>query len=322
MIEFYYPIVLLLTLPSIGLFWMIKKYSFDESKFSKRVLSKIAPEGVKRFSNKKEIFLVLAIIFSLVALSRPYLKGKDIKVNSKSYEIVVGFDISNSMLSSDIYPNRLEFAKEKFFKMLGFLKTQKVAILGFSSRAFLIAPPTDDYESLKFLVKNMQTDYISLKGTDIGEFLKSANNFFENKDSNKAVVIFSDGGDKKDYSKEISYAKEHHIKVFVYAIGTNKGLVKINGKMLKDKNGNIVVVGLNSAVKDLALETGGAYLKYSMQNDDIKALVDAMQSAFRDDMMQNTKVIKNNLELFFVPLILAIVFFFLASFSFPQRRLS
>jgi len=320
--SFLYPIVLLFVFLSLLLLFLIKKYNFDEKYFSKRVLSRIAPDGLKKLSNKKQIFLVLAITFALLSLSRPYIKGQEIKVNTKSYEVVVGFDISNSMLCDDVYPNRLEFAKQKFYNFLKDLKDEKVAILGFSSRAFLIAPPTDDYQTLKFLVKNMQTDYISLKGTDIGEFLKSANELFSNKDANKAVVIFSDGGDKEDYSKDIEYAKSHHIKVFVYAIGTQKGgVIKTKNGVLKDKDGNIVIVKLNKNIKKLALKTGGAYMRYSLKNNDIKELVKAIRESFQNEAKNSIKTIKNNLELFWIPLVLSILFFFLASFSIQRRKI-
>ncbi len=64
-------------------------------------------------------------------------------------------DISNSMFANDIYPNRFEFAKRKFEELLGVLKSARVGILGFAQRAFLVAPLSEDYNSLRFLVKNM-----------------------------------------------------------------------------------------------------------------------------------------------------------------------
>lgn len=321
--SFEYPFILLLLPFGVGLFWMIKKFSFDEKKFSKRVLSRIAPDGVKKLSNKKEFFLVLSILFAIISLSKPYIKGKEILINTKSYEVVVGFDISNSMKCDDIYPSRLEFAKQKFYRFLEELKNEKVAILGFSSRAFLIAPPTDDYDSLKFLVKNMQTDYISLKGTNIEEFLKSANELFSSKNSKKAVVIFSDGGDKKSYHDEVEFAQKNGIKVFVYATATKKGgVIKTKEGVLKDKKGDIVIVKLNPAIKTLAIKSGGAYQRYSLAKDDIKSLVQAMQENFSSETKLSQKKIKNNLELFYYFVLLSILTLFFALFSLPKRSLS
>ena len=318
--SFTYPYLLLFIPFVILLFFFVKKYSFDERLFSKRVLEKLAPKGVEKLSTWKEYFLILAIIFSIIALARPYIKGKDIKVSTKSYDIIVGFDISNSMLCDDIYPNRLTFAKQKFYQFLDDLKTQRVGVLGFTSEAFLIAPPTTDYESLKFLVKNMQTDYISLKGTNILNLLTSANSMLK-KSNKKAVLLFTDGGDKKDYSKEIEYAKTHNLKVYVYAIATKKGgVIKTDNGVLKDKNGNIVIVRLNPAIKELALKSGGAYEKYSLKNNDIKSLVKIMRDSFKNSATKKEKVIKNNKEIFYIPLLLSILLFFMANFSINWRK--
>jgi len=81
-------------------------------------------------------------------------------------------------------------------------------VVGFSSRAFLVAPLTADYESLKYLVDHMGMGYVSLKGTDIGAPLQVAENLLKDR-KRKALLIFTDGGDKRDFSEEISYAKEH-----------------------------------------------------------------------------------------------------------------
>lgn len=318
--SFTYPYLLLFIPFVMLLFFFVKKYSFDERLFSKRVLEKLAPKGVEKLSTFKSYFLILAIVFSIIALARPYIKGKDIKVSTKSYDIIVGFDISNSMLCDDIYPNRLTFAKQKFYQFLDDLKTQRVGVLGFTSKAFLVAPPTTDYESLKFLVKNMQTDYISLKGTNILNLLTSADSFLKGKDK-KAVLLFTDGGDKKDYSKEIEYAKTHNLKVYVYAIATKKGgVIKTKNGVLKDKNGDIVIVRLNPAIKELALKSGGAYQEYSLKNNDIKMLVDIMDQNFKNLATKQEKVIKNNREIFYLPLLFAILLFFMANFSLPRRK--
>ncbi len=311
--SFEYPYLLLFIPFVLLLFFFVKKYSFDEKLFSKRVLQKLAPKGIEKLSTFKEYFLILSIVFAITAIARPYIKGKDIKVTQKSYDIIVGFDISNSMLCDDIYPNRLTFAKQKFYQFLGDLKTERVGVLGFTSQAFLIAPPSTDYESLKFLVKNMQTDYISLKGTNILNLLTSANSMLKGK-SKKAVLIFTDGGDKKDYSKEIAYAKTHNLKVYVYAIATKKGGV------IKTKNGDLVVVKLNPAIKNLALKSGGAYEEYSLKNNDIKSLVAIMNNNFKNQSTKKEKVIKNNREIFYLPLILSIILFFMANFSINWRK--
>ena len=133
------------------------------------------------------------------------------------------------------------------------------------------------------------------------------------------MILFTDGGDKDDLSKEIKYAKQNNISVFVYAIATKKGgVIKTKDGVLKDKDGNLVVTKINENIKKLALNSGGAYLPFSLKNNDIKALSDAIKSKFKAQKVKDEEIL-DNFELFFIPLALAILFFFISIFSLPRR---
>ena len=282
--------------------------------FDKEVLKKITPKS-RGFSQRvRLILLVLSLAFGIVALGRPQLDRGDIKVKSEVKSLVTAIDISKSMFVTDLYPNRFEFAKAKFKKLLDNLKDTKVALLGFSDRAFLISPLTSDYNSLKYLANHLKADYLNLKGTSIIQALYSANDLMRDK-KQKALLIFSDGGDKKDFTKEIEYAKKNNIKVFVYATATKKGA------LIRDKSGNMINLRLNSAIKDLALKSGGAYMEYSLNDSDMKQLAKIIESNLETQEIKED-VIKNRVELFYYPLILATILLFMGLFSLPQRKIA
>jgi Ca-activated chloride channel family protein len=298
------------------LFFVTAKIKDYESYFSSEMLNKIIIGKNKKKINF--ILLIVSFILLILALARPIIQNKPIKVTQSSIDIIVAFDISKSMQCDDIYPNRLQFAKNKFNDFLTQLKDERVGAIGFSSRAFLVAPITNDYFSLKYLVDNLSTKYISLKGSSIQEALETTNNLLK-LSSRKALVIFTDGTDNKEFLKQIQYAKENNIKVFVYAIATKKGgVIKTQDGVQKDKNGNIVVTRLNENIKNLALDSDGAYLQYSTRSSDIKLFIDTIRDKF---VLKDKKdvVIKNNQELFYIPLGLAI-FAFLVSISGFRRR--
>jgi Ca-activated chloride channel family protein len=242
-------------------------------------------------------------------------------VKSSFINIVVAIDMSKSMFANDIYPNRFEFAKQKFFSSLDHFKHTKIALLGFSSRTFLISPLTEDFNSLKFLAKNLSLESLTLKGTDILATLKSADELFGSA-KQKVLLLFTDGGDETNFSEEIAYAKAHNIAVYIYSVGTSKGgVIQTKHGVLKDKNGNIVVVKRNDKIKELALQTGGAYMKYSLAKDDIKLLVETIESRY-EAQEEHSSTIKDRKELFYYPLILAIIVLFTALFSLPKLKRS
>ena len=309
--------LLLLLLP-LGFFLKESKQSL-EAYFDPAILKKM--QHTQRALSKKvrNILLILALAFGIVALARPIVFNGEVKVQSSSIDVMVGFDISHSMFAQDVYPNRFEFAKRKFDTFLADMKETRIGVVGFSSQAFLISPLTKDIGSLKFLVKNMSFDNMSLKGTDIHSVLEVTEKLLD-KQKRKALLLFTDGGDKDDYSKEIAYAKEHGIVVFVYTIGTDKGGV-IKGKegVLKDAKGDIVVVKRNDSIKALAVESGGAYLKYSMQQNDIKTLSENIKSKFKTTQKKE-QTIRDTQELFMFPLLLAMLLFFVSFTSLPRGK--
>lgn len=311
-------ILLIFVLPMLYLALRVK--GGDLSGFSADILAKIRPKSSRGFNSRVRAFLLLfTFALLIVGLSRPQIDRGDIKVKQQSRSLVVGLDISKSMFVSDIYPNRFKFAKAKFLALLDNLKETKVALLGFSSRAFLVSPLTSDYASLKFLANNLKAQSMSLKGTSLLQALVSANDLM--KDSKKkAILIFSDGGDSKDFTKEIAYAKEHNIKVFVYLVGTKKGgILKERGRVVKSANGDIVILKSNDAIKELALKSGGAFMKYSLDSNDVKSLAKVLASSLSVQKEEST-TIHNRVELFYYPVGLAFIALFMALFSLPKRR--
>ena len=313
-IEFLY--LLLLLIPFVYL--LRNHVDTLERVFSKRVLEKIKIKNRALSKKARNILMLLSMVFLIIALARAQIDKGEIKVKSSFINVVTALDMSRSMFANDIYPNRFEFAKMKFLDSLEYFKNIKVALIGFSSKTFLISPLTEDFHSLKFLTKNLNLDYLSLKGTNILSALESANDLLGD-ESDKVLLIFSDGGDQKEFSKEIEYAKKHKITVYVYNIGTDKGgVVKTQNGVLKDKNGDIVILKRDDSIKELAIQSGGAYLKYSLAKNDIKVLIDDIRAKHKAKKEQNI-TIKDTKELFYYPLIVAIILFFMSLFSLPQK---
>jgi Ca-activated chloride channel family protein len=308
----------LLVIPFMLIFLKGKNGANLEEYFNKELFKKLVVGGSLLNKKLRYYLLLLSIAFAIIALARPYINKGEIKVSKEYVNLVVAFDISKSMQAQDIYPNRLEFAKQKFYELLESFKNARIGVIGFSSRAFLISPLTSDYSTLKYLVKNMNLDYVSLLGTDILEPLKITQELL--KDSkHKALIIFSDGGDQESFAKEIEYAKEHNIKVFVYAVATKKGsVIKSGNQVVKDKNGDIVITKLNSHIEELALQSGGAYMPYSLKKGDIKYLVEDLKSKFKATTKEQ-RSIKDTKELFYYPLMVAILLLFVGLFSLPRR---
>ena len=256
----------------------------------------------------------------VVALARPVIPKGEVNVKSSTTDILLAIDVSKSMLADDIYPNRLEFAKKRAIEFIRSFKSARFGVVAFSSVGFLVSPLSEDIPTVEYLVKNLNTDSLNQKGTDLMTPLQLANKFLKN-EKEKVLVIFSDGGDSKDFSKEIAYAKEYNIKVYIYAVGTKRGsTIKENGVVLTDKKGNIVITRLNEAIKELALKSKGAYIVGDYTGKSIKALEKAIKQKIYETNKREKKI-KTYKELFYYPLWVAILFMLFGFSSMPKRKL-
>ncbi|BDY11712.1 vWA domain-containing protein [Hydrogenimonas cancrithermarum] len=317
--EFLYP-YFLISLLFLPLLWIVGTKNGDDlrRRFTPELYNKMVAKGGGLGRRVRLGVLLVSAAFGIVALSRPVIERGEIKVERQTVDLVVAFDISRSMFADDVYPNRFELAKRKFFDLLEDLNDARVGVIGFSSRAFLVAPLTRDFASVKYLVEHMGLDFVSLRGTDMFTPLEVTENLLHQSDK-KAVLIFTDGGDKKEFSKEIAYARAHGIKVFIYAIGTEKGgVMKSDGGIVRDSVGNIVITRLNPAVKVLAEETGGVYMRYSLSSGDMKQLAEAIRSRLKATKTKES-LLKDREELFYYPLMVAIALFLAAYASLPKR---
>lgn len=198
------------------------------------------------------------------------------------------------------------------------LNGERVGVLAFSNQAFIISPLTNNYKVLNFLVDNLKLENINQNGTNLLKILDASDKLI--KKEKKPLIIFTDGSENKSFEKEIEFAKQKNISVYIYNIATKKGgVINEKGELQKDKDGNIVISKLNEEVKKLAFKTGGIYKVYSLKKDDLAQFIEDIKSRFNiDENMQ--KEFSQKKELFFIPLFLAFIFLVFSRTSLEFRR--
>lgn len=285
--------------------------------FDEKILEKLTVDTDSLGRTGRNIILFGSLFMMIVALARPVLPKGEIEAASKSIDLLVALDISKSMLATDRYPNRLSFAKKKIYELLDKFKEARVGVIAFADDGFVVAPLTDDKNTLKFLIENLNTDALSTNGTNLLVPILKAKEFLE-EDDQKILVIFTDGGDQEDFSEEIKAAKEAGISVYIYAVGTPQGApIPYHGEALKDSKGNMVVTRLNPKIKALAIETGGAYIEGGYRDKSIDMIIRDIKQKFRMQTLKSRKV-QDFQELFYYPLTLAVLFMLMAFSSLPR----
>ncbi len=256
----------------------------------------------KLLFNRKNLFMFLAMLCIIVALSRPAFEKEPITVAQEGNDIIIALDLSYSMYADDLKPTRLAYAKKLLSELIEANHHDRFAIIGFTTNAIILSPLSDDSELLLHLFSGLDERMVMTKGTAIMPLLKLARKM--SKSENPMLFILSDGGDAEEYKKEALFAKEKGLQVNILMLASEKGatIIKSNGELLKDSDGNIVVTRANNAIKSLADITKGTYLS-EPSTSDVKTLIVQKQT---HDFKSEKKVMEYR-ELFYIFIVLALV---------------
>jgi Ca-activated chloride channel family protein len=134
----------------------------------------------------------------------------------------------------------------------------------FAGSAFVQLPVTNDYISAKMFLNSITTESMPVQGTALGEAITLATRGFSSQsDKSRAIIVISDGENHEDDPVEAAkQAAGMGIKVYTIGVGSTRGEpIPVNGDLLKDREGNIVVTHLDEeTLKNVAKAGNGAYI--------------------------------------------------------------
>jgi Ca-activated chloride channel family protein len=233
------------------------------------VLKRLSPDLSFFKSTLKFVVLCLAIGFLIIGLVNPKIGTKLETIKREGVDIVFAIDVSKSMLAEDVAPNRLEKSKQLVTQIINNLASDRVGIIAYAGKAFPQLPITTDYASAKMFLQSMNTDMLSSQGTAINEAIQLSRNYYDDDEqTNRVLIIISDGEDHNDLSVEVAEAaSEEGIKIYTIGVGSEKGgpiPLKRNGVVMsykKDQNDETVITRLNEeTLRLIANEANGDYI--------------------------------------------------------------
>jgi len=288
--------------------------------FDEKVLARLSASDESIPLMVRNIAMFAAIFLMIVAMARPVIEKEDQVVEVEGLTLLTALDISGSMRSKDVYPNRLEFAKEKMNELFDAMPSDEIGVMAFAYSPFVLAPFSSDKETLKMMVKGVDDSYINMGSTDFMALAEFAGSLLEKKDP-RILVLFTDGGDEEAIAGFSDALKENHIDLYVVLVGTKQGapVLDRDGKPLKLKDGTIAITQRNDALGKVAKANGGAYVVATNGKEDIKSLVSVIRSKYKNQQQGEVKI-KQRVELFYYPLGSGLLLLLIALSSMPRRR--
>tara|TARA_R110001592_G_scaffold63585_11_gene194944 strand:- start:35368 stop:37407 length:2040 start_codon:yes stop_codon:yes gene_type:complete len=237
------------------------------------------PSGKPR---RSALVLLLAAILAWLALLGPAWEKVPSPLHKNTEGLVVVLDLSPSMLAEDIQPSRMRQARFKLRDILHLRRDGQTGLVVFAGDAFIVAPLTDDVNTLLTLIPGLNPSMMPMTGSNPLAGISLAKDLLDRSGGNGSILLISDGVNPQQLSGIRDFISDSDYPLSVLAVGTSDGapIPLPGGGFARDNNGNIIVPALTvDELQTLAAAGGGVYRELSLDDSDINALsVDTISS--------------------------------------------
>ncbi|KZW99270.1 hypothetical protein JL49_18340 [Pseudoalteromonas luteoviolacea] len=224
----------------------------------------------------------MILFLSIFAIAGPSIEKQSVPVFSAKQARVIVMDMSYSMYSTDIAPNRLTQARFKTLDMLQLFKEGDTALVAYAQDAFIVSPLTSDIKTLENLVPSISPQIMPGKGSNVLAGIDQAKTLLEQANYTQGeIILVTDEVETDEVTDIQSMLSNSSYTLHVYGVGTVQGapISAPEGGFLKDRYGQIVVPKLYvDRLKSLAQRLGGSYASYTPDSSDIQSFANLQRS--------------------------------------------
>ena len=286
--HFVRPYWLLAIFALLFVLWLLKKHRFYQSpwqQFLPSHLSQVLVEGASSTNtNKKTIseqtFLLKPFIMGLltiISLAGPAWEKLPQPVYQTERGSVLIMDMSYSMYSTDVKPNRLTRARFKAIDLLKKINEGDIGLIAYAGDAFVISPLTQDIKNIELLLPSLTPEIMPELGANPIAALALAHEMLLNAGHlNGDIYWFTDDVDNEEITDIYDWSNKFGHQLNILGVGSESGapITLPSGELLKDNSGAIVVPRLpRQKLQSLASRGHGNYQTISNDDNDIDNLI-------------------------------------------------
>lgn len=171
---------------------------------------------------------LVAFALVIIALARPRHGKGSSDIEASGIDIMLTLDVSGSMEAMDFKlhgkpSDRLEAVKEVLRKFVGERPNDKLGLVAFAGRPYLVTPMTMDHEFLANRLKTVKMGQVE-DGTAIGSAIASSlDHLKSSKAKSKIIILVTDGVNNAGAVNPLTAAeaaKSLGIKIYTIGAGT------------------------------------------------------------------------------------------------------
>ncbi|MDE2973792.1 MAG: VWA domain-containing protein [Gemmatimonadota bacterium] len=257
----------------------------------RRLVRRLRPAVSVAARRWKASLAVAAVALLALALARPQFGTRVETVRRQGQDVVVALDVSRSMYAEDVAPSRLERAKIEVGRIVQRLDGDRIGLVAFAGDAFVQSPLTADYGAAMMFLNAMDPESMSTQGTDLARAIGvSVEALEETPPENRIVVVVTDGEDHEGgLAGALAAAVEAGVTIHTVGVGSAEGVPLPDaagsggGRFRRDDEGNVITTRLNeTALQDIALQTGGEYHRVGRGAGGLERLVERIAGGGRE----------------------------------------
>ncbi|MCH9685349.1 MAG: VWA domain-containing protein [Deltaproteobacteria bacterium] len=188
-----------------------------------RSLRRLGTTWAARLVHLPDGLRLAAALLLVAALARPQSSVSTERVEHDGIDIVIVLDLSDSMETPDMVPNRLGAAQAVIDDFIRRRPRDRIGLVAFGRTASTVAPLTMDHGVLRTLVRRLRLGVMEGSNTAIGAGLGVALNRLKESDADsQVIVLLTDGvhnADGLDPDAAASKASARGVSVYTVLIG-------------------------------------------------------------------------------------------------------
>lgn len=282
-------IFLLLALVVVYIIWYIRKHNNIEPSVRVSDTSPYAAVGKtwrEWLVHVPFVLRVVALTMIVIVLARPQSSDNWQNTEIEGIDIMMTIDVSTSMLSEDLKPNRLEAAKDVAAQFINGRPNDNIGLTIFAGESFTQCPLTVDHEVLLNLFKNVQCGLVE-DGTAIGLGIANAvTRLKDSKAKSKVIILLTDGTNNAGAVSPLTaaaIAKQFGIRIYTIGVGTNGEAPYPFQTAMGIRYQNIPVEIDEQVLREIASTAGGEYFR-ATSNSKLKEVYEDI------DKLEKTKL--------------------------------
>ncbi|MDC1105576.1 VWA domain-containing protein [Prolixibacteraceae bacterium] len=161
--------------------------------------------------------------FSIIGLAGPTFKQKQLPKVLNKAEVIIALDLSQSMMTTDISPNRLERAKLKIRDLFDLNLNTKIGLMAYAGTSHVIFPPSQDKQIMVPYMNAIKPRIMPISGSNYSILINNVDTLLKAVEAPSTILLVTDELTHDDATQLSNYINKSRNYLIVWQMSTQNG---------------------------------------------------------------------------------------------------